>query len=237
MDYLSSQLGLTISRVGCVLCLLSTAWGCEAELPQDRTAPTFPVGAVLGYEWSEPTVLTFSWPTASDNVGVALYVLNRNGLPVKTILPSSGSVSAEDHGPGLEREWSLYAIDSAGNRSVPLVVTVRGGDRAPVWTAVQVVVTRPPEDTPALPKIHLEWAKAIDDGEVVGYDVVERESGSVLVTTSTRSASISTAFGAPLSLVVVAIDDANQRAPGPVVDWVEPDRQPPNFSEGTLVAS
>ena len=206
MDCRTSTVGHEWSLRWALALLLYVVTACSGGESMDESAPAFPDEAELSARWISSTELSFEWPVATDNFGVAIYVLRRDGLPVRTMLPSARSVTVEDHGPGLTRQWSVVAVDSAGNTSRPLALELPGGDKAPVWNTFDLLVSRPPNDTAQAPALRLQWTGAYDDVATPTYEVVDESTSEVLASTPELEAVVETSYGAPLPLVVFAVD-------------------------------
>jgi len=80
----------------------------------DTTAPTVPSGIILFA--NDPTSTSISWNASTDNVGVASYRVQRNGV---TIAPALTNRTYVDTGLSANTAYSytVSAVDAAGNRS------------------------------------------------------------------------------------------------------------------------
>lgn len=105
----------------------------------DRIAPTWPAGAALTFE-EQPAVpeipacnkqkladlpatvgLTFSWPAATDNVGVTAYRIKKGATVVARVVGDKTSHQLITASPG--GTYEVDAGDASGNWSNPLSVT------------------------------------------------------------------------------------------------------------------
>jgi|GEM_PF-1105029 len=83
--------------------------------PPDTTAPSTPAG--LSARPVSPTAAQVSWQASTDDVGVTAYVVRRNDAVVATL--GGGTTSWRDRGltQGRTYQWTVEAVDAAGNRS------------------------------------------------------------------------------------------------------------------------
>jgi hypothetical protein len=124
-------------------------------LLRDIEAPEAP--ASLSGRFAKKTVLTLSWPAASDNSGtVASYLVTLNGAPILTVAGTSTKASVKRF---KAKKWSVYrvvAVDESGNQSLRT-------------QAVSVVrVARPkklPRAIPAWAWKRLKWQAAGSKGK------------------------------------------------------------------------
>jgi hypothetical protein len=85
----------------------------DGSLPADRMAPSAPSG--LSHTIAAGRVL-LTWQPSSDNIGVSLYTVHRDGLPVATATTTSFADPAVPPG---QHVYTVQADDGAGNRSAP----------------------------------------------------------------------------------------------------------------------
>jgi hypothetical protein len=102
--------------------------------PGDRQPPTTP--SALRAQVISPESVVLSWDAANDGdrwvpggtgVPVAGYVVSRNGVEVDTVTSTSMEDQARTAGQATEAasiEYSITAVDAAGNRSAPVTLTV-----------------------------------------------------------------------------------------------------------------
>ena len=85
----------------------------------DVSAPTAPGNLAVGNLGQ--TSLRLSWQVASDNVRVTGYRISRDGV----VLATTTSLSYDDSGlvAGTQYEYTVVALDAAGNESVPAMVS------------------------------------------------------------------------------------------------------------------
>ena len=79
----------------------------------DTTPPSPPGGVAAA--GASPTTIDVSWTASLDNVGVALYRVHRNGVPVADVMGTAFT----DMGlaPSTSYEYSVRAVDAEGNQS------------------------------------------------------------------------------------------------------------------------
>jgi fibronectin type 3 domain-containing protein len=148
------------------------------------------------------TTVTLSWPAATDNVGVATYVVSRDGVAIAS--PVAPTVKDAAAAPGQVHAYVVRARDAAGNVSAPSDV-------------VEVFV---PDVVPPSPPGHLEvavaatpwgatltWSASQDDVGVSGYRIYRN---GALVDTVTGLAFTDAGLGraGPTGYAVGAVDAA-----------------------------
>ena len=87
---------------------------CVGRAP-DNTAPSAP-GPLTGTA-STSTQVDLAWSPASDNTGVAGYLIFRNGLQVAKVPAASLAYSDTAVEPNTAYSYTVAAVDPAGNRS------------------------------------------------------------------------------------------------------------------------
>jgi chitodextrinase len=95
------------------------------SVPPDVQAPSVPTG--LSASGVSDTQVTLSWTASSDNVGVAAYLVYRDGALVRTT--RSTSVTDTGLSASTAYAYTVAALDYANNASVPsapLLVTTAG---------------------------------------------------------------------------------------------------------------
>ena len=150
--------------------------------PPDRTPPTTP-SDLTGIGTSSSTT-SLSWSSASDNVGVALYSVVRDGVQVGTTVDSF----FKDDGltEGTTYNYTVQAFDLAGNAS-PLTALV------PVTTREVTPPTVPANLTATAVsqvKIDLSWSPSTDKIGIRLYRVFEGTSAQNLSQIATPNGTI-----------------------------------------------
>ncbi len=166
----------------------------------DTTAPSGP--SSLSASATSTSQVNLSWPAATDNVGVAGYVLTRNGAQIY----SGTALSFSDTGLAVSTSYSykVVARDAAGNSSAGAAAT--GTTQAaptptPTTTPTPTPTptpdtTKPSQPTNAKGKIefdalkftyftNLSWTPSYDNIGVVRYEV--KRNNESLGTTTTAS--------------------------------------------------
>src|SRR3954447_22332000 len=85
-----------------------------ASAPSDTTAPSVPTG--LRATVASSTRVDLAWSASTDNVGVTGYRVFRNGAQIGT--PATTSFSDTTAAPGTTYNYTVAAVDAAGNASV-----------------------------------------------------------------------------------------------------------------------
>jgi chitodextrinase/putative cell wall-binding protein len=195
-----------------------------ATTPADTTAPTWPGGAVLTFSAVGATSLTFSWPAASDDVGVDGYaVFRRNAegafVQIGTTPPGSRSFTDAGRTSGVLYAYKVEAFDAADNVST---TGPQGSQRttdvvAPTWPEGASITFSGVTAT----QIGLAWPAASDNVGIATYRVMRRagtaefaEVASIPAGTRTFADSGLTP-GTSYTYRLDAVDAAGNRASGP----------------------
>lgn len=136
----------------------------------DTMPPTPPAGlAVVSLTTSS---VTFSWHAATDNVGVVLYKIAKNGAFLTDIPAATRSFTDTAVSSSASYLYILTALDAAYNQSSqssPLYVTI---------PAPPVPDTTPPNPSPSIllnsvssSFVNFSWGNANDDTGVAGYKI------------------------------------------------------------------
>ncbi|MBB5868127.1 chitodextrinase [Allocatelliglobosispora scoriae] len=187
----------------------------------DCTPPSVPSG--LAVSGVTNTSVSLSWAAATDNVGVTGYQVWRDG--VLTASPTGTSFTDTGRAPGQTYQYSVRAVDAAGNVSgpsatVPATTTGCSGDCTPPSTPTLSSTGR--TDT----TVTLSWTGSTDNVGVTGYEVFR---GSTLVGSPTGTSftdtgrSPSTAY----TYTVKARDAAGNRSAASNTVTVTTDATPP----------
>ncbi len=81
----------------------------------DNTPPTAPIATETGTPGS--TSFTYSWSGATDDVGIAYYIIYQDGVKIATTPDTIYTLNYLS--PGLSAEYSVATVDLAGNVSNP----------------------------------------------------------------------------------------------------------------------
>ncbi|MCI0634487.1 MAG: fibronectin type III domain-containing protein, partial [Actinobacteria bacterium] len=115
-----------------------SADGPTAVLRFDGTPPSWPEGSSLSVTVTGARSVRFSWPAASDDVGVTEYRLRQDDLVVAAVPGLTADVTGLD--PDVTYTFAVDAVDAAGNPGEGPTTTVYIGVPDPV-------VLAPPLDT------------------------------------------------------------------------------------------
>ncbi|HET7766797.1 MAG TPA: FG-GAP-like repeat-containing protein [Burkholderiales bacterium] len=154
----------------------SAAASATTPAASDTTPPSIPTGLVATAVSSSQ--ISLSWVASTDDVGVAGYVVLRNGAPLATL----GAVTSyQDAGlaPSTAYSYTVQATDAAGNSS---------GQSAAASAATPGLPDTTVPSTPAglvasavsSSQINLSWSASTDNVGVSGYRVYR--GGALLVT-------------------------------------------------------
>lgn len=147
----------------------------------DSVSPSTPAG--LTVSGTTATSVSLSWTAATDNVGVASYEIQRDGVKVGT---STGTTYTDEPlSSNTTYAYSVIAIDAAGNRSVPSATAMATTGASADTTAPSTPVGLQASFTNN--RVTLSWAASTDNVGVKDY-VVTRSGvtlGAVTATTIT----------------------------------------------------
>lgn len=197
---------------------ISFALELDATLnDEDLTPPSMPAGLQVVTTSASTAALT--WSPSTDNVGVAAYIVLRDGMPIATVNATDFTDAAL--APAIDFEYRVASRDAAGNvsaLSAPVVATTR-----PEAPTNLLVVTVTPDS------VTLDWG---DAAGAAGYRV--QRSGAVVATVA-ESAFVDAPRpdGTSAAYAVTAVSAAGiESAPaGPVVATT-PDITPPSTPTG-----
>ena len=85
-------------------------------LVQDTTPPSTPS---LSVSTTTQTSITLVWNSSTDNVGVTNYFVYRGGVKISTLSSSQNTFNDTGLTPYTEYTYIVYAVDAAGNISLP----------------------------------------------------------------------------------------------------------------------
>lgn len=177
----------------------------------DSGAPTAPVGLVQLDRTQ--TTMSVRWSPSIDDVGVASYVVFRDGTRVAetpdVTYGMAGLACGTAYTIGVE------AVDDAGNvspRSSAVMSTAScagtppGGDTQPPSTPTGLAV-----ESVSASVVTISWSPSFDDAGVMGYDVF-RDGIRTHVVSSTRYSFVALSCGRSYSVAVAAYDAAGNRS-------------------------
>ncbi len=167
----------------------------------DATAPTAPAALAATVSGSS---VDLSWTGSTDDVGVAVYQVVRNGLAIATI--GGGLVTYTDSSVAASTSYSysVRALDAEGNLSVdsnPVIAVTP--DFAPPSAPTGLTAIAAASGA----EIDLTWTASTDNVGVTGYQIIR--DGSYLDTTvSTQYADATVTPVSTHTYSVIAIDAA-----------------------------
>jgi chitodextrinase len=168
----------------------------------DTTPPSMPTG--LTASAVSATQVNLSWSPSTDNVGVAGYIVERNGAVVAKVSAASYVDTALT--ASTNYSYVVEAYDAAGNVSNPS-------------STVTVKTPNPPDTTPpSMPtgltasavsatQVNLSWSPSTDNVGVAGY-IVERNGVKISTSTATSFGDATVSPNTNYSYTVIAYDAA-----------------------------
>lgn len=135
---------------------------------QDETPPSWAEDVSLAASGVSRHSVTLQWSEASDQYGVANYVIYADDAVIVEVDGSKTSHTINHLTAGNEYEFTVYAVDAAGNeaKGPSIVITTEAPDiQSPVW-ADDVELEIVELETNG---IFLAWPHATDDTAVTGY--------------------------------------------------------------------
>ena len=178
----------------------NTVFTLTGNATTDTSAPTVPANLVASAASSSQVNLT--WSASTDNVGVAGYVVKRNGVIIAQ--PATTSYSSTGLGANTTYLYTVAAKDTSGNvsaYSTAVNVTTPADTQAPTTPTALTAVTA------SSTKVNLNWTASTDNVGVTGYAIYR---GSTQIGTSTSPSYIDTTVtaGNTYSYTVKAYDAA-----------------------------
>jgi fibronectin type 3 domain-containing protein len=179
-----------------------TISGWTTACTGDTQAPTMPTG--LQATATSSTTVQLSWQPSTDNVGIAFYRVDRDGVTVAHA--SSTSFSNSGLTVGRIYRYNVTAYDAAGNASGtsnPVSVQPSAtSDTQPPTVPTSVQVTSTTSSTVAL-----SWQPSTDNVGVAGYRIY-RNAALVATTSSPGYIDSGLAAGTSYTYSVAAFDAA-----------------------------
>jgi fibronectin type 3 domain-containing protein len=169
----------------------------------DRLAPTAPAGLTATAD-ATPSV-SLRWTPATDNYGVTGYRLYRDGTTLADLPPAATSWTDTSVAGATAYEYSLDAVDAAGNRSMPtppMAVTTLGPDTTPPTVPGGLTAATSPD------AVTLDWSPSTDNVGVTGY-VVLRDGVAVATVADTAYTDSVVPPDEPHTWTVRAVDAAS----------------------------
>jgi putative cell wall-binding protein/fibronectin type 3 domain-containing protein len=159
----------------------STTGPSTSATTLDTVAPTWPAGASLTASSVAATSLTLSWSAATDNLGVAGYVVLRDGVEIGTTSADERSLAVTGLSPGRAYTFEVQAVDAAGNVSAdgPSRAVTTADAVAPTWPAGAAVTVTERTYT----SVTITWPAATDDSGAVASYRIHANGGAAPVLT------------------------------------------------------
>ena len=179
----------------------------KRTLTADRVAPTKPRG--LTVVSTTAASVTVSWRRSSDRIGVAGYIVYRNGVRIGSTTRTTTRYVAAALTCGTSYQIAVQAYDLAGNRSaraVVLAATSSCVDTQPPSVPGNVAQTNVTSSS-----ITISWATSTDNFGVVGYEVLS-DGALAGSTAATTFALTGLRCGAMYTVGVRSLDAAGLRS-------------------------
>lgn len=170
----------------------------------DTTPPSVPTNLVATLAGDD---VALSWTASTDNVGVASYVIERDGADVAT--STTTSYVDANRPAGATHRYVVYAKDAAGNRST--------GSNIVTITIPATPDTQPPtaptnlKATVAGDDVTLTWGASSDNIGVASY-VVKRNGVDIATVTGLTYVDMDVAAGVTHTYTVHAKDAAGNQS-------------------------
>ncbi len=201
----------------------------------DNEAPISP-GNLSGQPAS--TTVDLTWDAATDNVGVALYRIFRDGTEIGTA--TGTSFQATGLTPDQTYSFSVIAEDANGNQSTPATVSVTTlsgtGD-----TEAPSVPTGLTEDSATASAVAISWDTSTDTQGLVASYRIFRDSTEVGTSTTTSFIDTTVQADQTYQYTVSAIDDSNNEsspsAALQVITLASSDTEAPSIPTGLTLNS
>jgi hypothetical protein len=200
----------------------------------DTTAPSVPTN--LKATATSPTSVSLTWNASTDNVGVASYLVQRDGVVIATVTAPTTNYTDTTVAGSTTYSYQVLARDAATNTS--------SGS-----TAATVTTPTPPDTTPpsaptnlianasSTTQVNLSWDAANDNASgIARYDVYR--NGSLLTSSATTSLADATVLpSTSYSYYVKAVDGAGNASTASVTVSVTTPTPPPPAQKLTSTPS
>jgi chitodextrinase len=199
-------------------------WYIGAYDIPDTQAPTTPTGLYASNV--QQTSLTLNWTAATDNVGIAAYIVYQNGVQVSNGRTTSANITGLS--PLTTYTFTVRARDASGNIS-------------PASTALNV--TTADTEAPTVPTglssgnlsetgFTLSWTASTDNVGVTGYDIFQ--NGTKVTTVTGTTAGITGLSASTIYAMTVKAKDAagNSSSASTIFNVTTPDTHAPTIPAG-----
>lgn len=178
--------------------------------------------------------LSLAWSPATDNVGISLYEIHRNGSLLTTVTTNSFSDAGVT--PGATLTYTVRAKDGAGNFSAfsaSTSVTAPADTNPPTTPGNLVLSTR--YDT----RLSLSWAASTDaESRVASYELL---SGATVLASAPSTSFTLTGLmtGTSYTISIRAVDAAGNRSPAslPLTVSTDTDSTVPTVPTGITIGT
>jgi chitodextrinase len=201
----------------------------------DNEEPTSP-----GNLSSQPTSTTvdLTWDAATDNIGVALYRISRDGTEVGIV--TGTSFQATGLNPNQTYSFSVIAEDANGNQSAPAAISVATlpgtGD-----TEAPSIPTGLTEDSATASAVAISWDASTDTQGIVASYRIFRDVTEVGTSATTTFTDTTVQADQTYQYSVSAIDDSNNESnPSAALQVITPatsDTEAPTIPTGLTLNS
>lgn len=235
-DYLSG-VSVRVTSIG------RSAAKVAITLPADATAPTTPTSFTA--KATSTSSIALAWGPSTDNRTLAGYRIWRDGAYLSSVGATSTAMTDSGLAPSTTYDYTVRAVDGAGNLSAPVSVSA-------TTKAVDTPPTTPGNVTATVTATtaRLTWAPASDNLGITGYRVW-RDGALLGTTTSLVWSESNLTPETTYTWTVRAVDTAGQigaaatvTATTPEVDVVDPTQttvtvtpENPNWANLTWTAS
>jgi chitodextrinase len=178
--------------------------------PADTTPPTVP-GNFTATATSS-TSISLSWTASTDNVAVTAYRVRRAGNATVIASPTGMSFADNNRTPSTTYNYTLTAVDAAGNESSPAATASATTPAPPADTIPPTVPGNLQALSTSTTAISLTWNASSDNVGVASYRV---QRGGVTVAANVTNTSYSDTGLTPntsYSYTVSAVDAATNRS-------------------------
>lgn len=207
----------------------SAAAQATTLVPADTTPPSAP-GAFAATPTS-PTSISLSWTASTDNVAVTGYRVRRAGNATVIGNPTGLTFVDNSRTPSTTYNYTLTAVDAAGNESSPPVTASATTPAPPADTIPPTIPGNPQAVATSTTTISLTWTGSSDNTAVTGYRV---QRGGVIVAANVTGTTFgdtgltpNTAYSYTISAVDAAGNRSAESATATATTMAVPDTMPP----------
>lgn len=207
----------------------SAAAQATTPVPADTTPPSVP--ANFAANATSSTSITLSWTAATDNIAVTGYRVRRAGSATVIGNPTGLTFVDNSRTPSTTYNYTLTAVDAAGNESGPPATASATTPAPPADTIPPTVPGNPQAVATSTTTISLTWTGSSDNIAVTGYRV---QRGGVTVAANVTGTTFgdtgltpNTAYSYTVSAVDAAGNRSGESATASATTMAVPDTMPP----------